>query len=60
MLHLTLAELYLQHGEHTRASEHAQEAWNLAQSTRGIGLADRQRAEELRARLLAGGQARAE
>ncbi len=47
LMHMTLAELYLERGEPERAREHAERAWQLAQDTRGIGTGDRARAASL-------------
>ena len=56
LVRMTLARLYLDRGEPARAREHAERAWELAQTTSGVGPAERARAAELRA--LAGGAAR--
>ena len=48
LVRLALARLYLQRGETDRASEHAERAWELAQTTRGVGEIEQQRAERLR------------
>jgi predicted Ser/Thr protein kinase len=49
LVRLTLARLYLDRGERARAAEHAERAWELAQTTSGVGPIERQRAAELRA-----------
>lgn len=56
LVRLILARLYLDRGELARAAEHAERAWELSQSTPGVGPAERARATELRA--LAGGAPR--
>jgi len=48
LVRLTLARLYLDRGDHVRAREHAERAWELAQTTSGVGAAERARAAELR------------
>ncbi len=50
---LALAQLCLDAGELERAAEHAQRAAELAQTTRGVGAADRERAAELLQRVRA-------
>jgi serine/threonine-protein kinase len=50
LVRLALARLYLARGERERAAAHAERAFELARTTRGIGQADRERAAELRAR----------
>lgn len=52
MIRIALAALYLDHGDRARASPHAERAFLLAQSTRGIGRVERERAAELRQRIL--------
>jgi serine/threonine-protein kinase len=49
LVRLTLARLYLDRGERARAAEHAERAWELAQTTSGVGPIERERAAELRA-----------
>ena len=49
LVRLTLARLYLDRGDLPRAREHAERAWTLAQTTSGVGPAERARAAELRA-----------
>ena len=51
LVRLALAELYAERGDRARAAEHANRAWALTRSTRGVNRADRERAEALRARL---------
>ena len=53
---MTLARLYLDRGEIARARGHAERAWELAQTTSGVGPGERARAAELRAH--AGGRAK--
>ena len=48
LVRLTLARLYLDRGDKVRAREHADRAWELAQTTSGVGPAERARAAELR------------
>jgi len=47
LVRLILARLYLDRGEHERAAPHAERAWELAQSTSGVGPVERARAAEL-------------
>lgn len=47
LLHLTLAELYLEREDGQGAAPHAERAWELAQKTVGIGRFDRARAGRL-------------
>jgi hypothetical protein len=49
LVRLTLARLYLDRGDRDRAAPHAERAWQLAQSTSGVGPLERTRAAELRA-----------
>jgi len=44
---ITLARLYLDRGDVDRAARHAARAWELAQTTRGVGEMEKQRAREL-------------
>ena len=55
MVRLALADLYLDRGDALRASAHAERAWELARTTRGVGRAERERARRLRERVRAGG-----
>ena len=50
LVRMTLARLYLDRGDLPRAREHADRAWTLAQTTSGVGAAERERAADLRAR----------
>ena len=54
LLRMALARLYLERGQFERAGAHIERAWKLAQSTRGIGAAERERLDALRARVEAG------
>jgi DNA-binding SARP family transcriptional activator len=49
LVRMTLARLYLDRGERERAAQHAERAWELAQTTSGVGPVERARAAELRA-----------
>ncbi|MFT7484997.1 MAG: serine/threonine protein kinase [Candidatus Paceibacteria bacterium] len=53
LVRLRLAELYAARGEVQRALDNAKHAWDLAQSTVGVGRKDKQWAETLMARLSA-------
>jgi hypothetical protein len=48
LVRLTLAQLHLERSELAQARVHAERAWELAQTTSGIGVAERTRAAELR------------
>ncbi len=54
LVHLTLGQIYLERGDRARATPHIERAWELTQSTRGIGKRDRERASLLRERLAEG------
>lgn len=51
LIRLALADIYLERGQLERGAEHAERAWQLAQTTRGVGERERERAELLRARI---------
>lgn len=54
LLGITIGELYLERGEKELAWRHASTAAELAQSTRGVGRRDRERAEDLLERARSG------
>ena len=51
LVRITLGNLYLLQGDRDRAAAHAERAWELSQTTRGVGTNDQERADDLLRRI---------